>query len=410
MTSFLQAWWPLFLLIHMPWIASRVAHIMFARTKSRLDHATPDTLPETAGQWLERKLAALELGVQAIVTNDRSKLSLDAFHPAERTIQLTEDVYFKRDPAYWAIAAHELGHARFRLGRPRLSSAFDWCRRIEWVLVSVGLALGLGNMLYGLAHVTDAAFVILAVALGLHIAKIVNEMIASALAFAALEHEAHLTRAHLRTVRVVLFLALSTYLASFVGYALLLKAWPLVEANTTHAPLVLGTLTTFGGVMAIVWSVVVAISALGRFAKSTTRRWWPPMQFVFAVTQVLMLVALPSLLWLLWDARPEPAFALCVMLASVSTIRLITAAAAVMFTLPMLVLRRFLREAFRGIEGIGVERSDVFISDMAAGRELTKAGNAEIERMLKRAATRAKWGGRLITLFELPLLVMYWLL
>ena len=185
---------PLFLLLHLPWIANRVANILYARTQSRLDHETPDTLPETAGQWLERKLVALGLDVRSIVTNDRAKASRNAFHPTDQMIQLTEEVYFKRDPAYWAIAVHELGHARFRIRRPRRWSLYVAIGRLKSFLVSLGLSLGLGNMLYGIAHVTDVAFVLLAVALALHVVKIGNEMVASAFAFEALEQEVHVCR------------------------------------------------------------------------------------------------------------------------------------------------------------------------------------------------------------------------
>jgi hypothetical protein len=172
---------------------------------------------------------------------------------------------------------------------------------------------------------------------------------------------------------------------------------------------VVGTLTAFGGVMAVVWSVVITIGAVGRFLNPDHWR-SRGVHVVFGWASVLMLVAIPSLLWLLWDARPEPAYALCVMLASVSTIRLVVGLASVVFTIPMIAVRRFFRDAFSGIEGLGVERSDAFVADVAAGYKLTVAGNAEVERMLKRANTRPTWGLRVVTPLVIPLLVMYWLL
>ncbi len=410
MTQFLLAWWPLFVLIQLPWIASKVAHTLYMRAKSRLDHATPDTLPETAGQWLERKVAVLGLGVRSIVTDDRAKFSRNAYHIDELKIQLTEDVYFKRDPAFWAIAAHELGHARFRIGQPRLARMIFWLARVEAMLVSLGLALGLGNMLYGLPHVTNVAFVLLAVALGLHVVTIVEEMIASAFAFDALKREAHLTPAHLRNVRVVLFLALMTYLASFAGHAMLLAAWSIVESNTTQVPVVVSTLTTFGAVLVVVWSVIAAMSGVSQLLDLASWSRWPTVRFAFILADAASIVALPSLLWLLWDVRAEPAYAWCVMLAAVAAIRMITGGAALVFSIPFLFVRRFFRDAFRGIEGIGIERSDVFLADVKAGAGLTKAGNAEIERIIKRNSGRSSWVFRLSRVLVLPLLALYWLL
>lgn len=409
-TNFLLAWWPLFLLIQMPWIATRVAQVAYRRTNSRLDHATPDVLPETAGRWLERQIVALGLRVRSIVTDSRAKRSTNAFHPEERTIMLTEDVYFKRDPVYWAVAAHELGHAQFRIGWPRLTALFTWCGALEALLVSLGLALGLGNMPYGLPHVTDLAFVLLAVALVLHVLEIVEEMVASAIAFASLRRETTLTPAYLRNVRVVLALALSTYVASFVGHAVLLSAWSLIERNTSHGPVAISTLTTLGTAMAIVWSVVVGVMALGAVF-DIRRRSGRLASLVVTVASLLSIVAIPSLLWLLWDTRPGAGFAWCVMLAAVPAIRMIAGMASAVFAIPFRIVRRFFREAFRDIEGPGIERSDAFIADRNAGAKLTTAGNAEITRMLERAGG----GGpsvttRLMAALTLPLLVVYWFL
>jgi Zn-dependent membrane protease YugP len=408
-TNFLLAWWPLFLLIQLPWIATRLAHLAYARTNSRLDHETPDLLPETAGRWLERQIVALGLRVRSIVTDSRARRSTNAFHPEERTIMLTEEVYFKRDPVYWAVAAHELGHAQFRIGWPRMTALFAWCRTVETLLVSLGLALGLGNMPLGVAHVTDLAFVLLAVALVLHLVEIVEEMIASAIAFAALRRETTLTPAYLRNGRVVLALALSTYLASFVGHAVLLGAWSLVEGNTTHGPVALSTLTTFGTAMAILWSVVVGVNALalafdvrGRSGKLVNATVW--------VAALATILASPSLLWLVWDARSGAGFAVCVMLAAVPTIRLFASAASAVFAIPFRIVRRFFREALHGIEGRGVERSDAFLADAKAGAKLTVAGNAEVARMFARAATGTNWLSRLMAALVLPLLVVYWFL
>jgi Zn-dependent membrane protease YugP len=410
LTNFLLAWWPLFLLIQLPWIATRVAHLAYTRTNSRLDHATPDVLPETAGLWLERQIVALGLRVRSIVTDSRARRSTNAFHPIERTIMLTQNVYFKRDPVYWAVAAHELGHAQFRIGWPRLTSLFTWCETVETLLVSLGLALGLGNMPYGLPYVTDVAFILLALALALHVLEIVEEMIASAIAFTALRREPTLTPADLRNVRVVLALALSTYLASFVGHAVLLGAWSLIEHNTSHGGVELSTLTTLGHTMAIVWSLVVGVMAVTSVLDIRGRS-SQVVNLTVTVAAVLSMVAIPSLMWLLWDARPGAGFAWCVMLAAVPAIRMITAIASAVFAIPFRIVRRFFREALRGIEGPGVERSAAYIADLKAGEKLTAAGNAEVARMFERAgATGSTVLSRVIAALTLPLLVVYWIL
>jgi Zn-dependent membrane protease YugP len=409
LTNFLLAWWPLFLLIQLPWIATRVAQLAYSRTNSRLDHETPDLLPETAGRWLEQQIVALGLRVRSIVTDFRAVHSTNAYHPDERAILLTAEVYFKRDPVHWAIAAHELGHAQFRIGYPKLSAVFGWCRSLERLLVSLGLALGLGNMVYGLAYATDIAFVTLAIALGLHVVEIIEEMIASAIAFADLRRETTLTPAYLRNARIVLVLALSTYLASFVGQAVLLGAWSLVERNTSHGPIEASTLTTLGSALAIACSAVLGLGALS-WLFSLGKIGGKVLRTILMAAHLASIVASPVLLWLLWDARVTEGFAWLVMLAAVPTIRMYAGVASTVFSIPFWIARRFFRDALRGIEGLGVERSAAYLADAKAGEKLTSAGNAEIARMFARGRTSTNLAARVMAALVLPLLVAYWLL
>ena len=64
----------------------------------------------TAGEWLQEEVSRRALPVRVLVAPSE-KEGVDAFMPRARIIRLSRTSYMKRDPAHWAIAAHELGHA-----------------------------------------------------------------------------------------------------------------------------------------------------------------------------------------------------------------------------------------------------------------------------------------------------------
>jgi Zn-dependent membrane protease YugP len=397
--SFLATWWPVLLLIHLPNIALVVATTAYTRVKHRLDHAVPDTLPQTAGQWLDAELAAI--GLASRVTAIPADKSLNAYFIAAHTIVLDKQTYFKRDPVYWAIAAHELGHAQFKVTRPKLAVAFELGDRIKGALTTLGLGLALGNMLFALPGVTTAAFVCLTVALVFCGLDLADEIVASRFAMRALRKSAALTPTHLVSARTTLMFALLTYMTAFAALAVLLTQWHVV-VHMTSPHVGTSTLTAFGH------GALVVASAIGfafPFAMLGSKRLRGLLGFISMVTVLSWIVAFPTLVWLMWDLRGGTTYAWCVLLAFLP----LAPAVVALVKLPLAVVVRYFRHLGSMLEGPGIESSDVYRADLQAGTLAMHAGNAAYERMRKTLGARPIRALTLLyVLLYLPLLCAYW--
>ena len=162
MVEFFATWWPIMVLLALPQVVHRLVWGLLTRAFLRLDKSHPDDLPQTAGDWLadELKRIRMDWKVTTMVTDKDARFSLDAYHPLENVIQLSAETHFKRDPMHWAIAAHELGHARFRHAMPRFARftliASFGVKMIKWV--ACGLLVG--NVAFAVPHVTTVAFLL----------------------------------------------------------------------------------------------------------------------------------------------------------------------------------------------------------------------------------------------------------
>lgn len=207
----LGVFWPYLLLVHLPRLASLASSVAFAVVKSRLDHAIPDELPRTAGEWLKAQLLeGPEAATRAVVHTARGPGG-DAYLPVMRLITLTDETHFKRDPVYWAIAAHELGHARLKERHPIVAALLASARFPKWALATFGIALIAGNVLYGLPGVTELAFDLLLAALALDALTLVDEAAASVTALRLLSRTPELGPRHVRAARLTLLFAFLTY-------------------------------------------------------------------------------------------------------------------------------------------------------------------------------------------------------
>jgi Zn-dependent membrane protease YugP len=407
----LRTWWPVLLLVYVPSLARTVMRIAFTRSLRRLDESHPDDLPLTAGEWLAGEIARLNLRgrVRTVVTDDHAKLSLDAYHPFHGVIQLSADTHFKRDPMHWAIAAHELGHARFHLTWPRLGRVTIAALFVKRTLIAIAAALVIGNVAFALPHVTDAALVLFAACIALHGFVLGDELIASMYAMDMLRATPGFRPSHVRSARRVLVLAFSTYVLGLLSYALLLTLWPLV-VELTRDPMVppLATLTTLGTAVAAALSIVLVAAALARVVVVLVR---PPGRgpAIAAAAMRLAKPALIGLLLLVWDTRADPSFACWVMLALIPVQGYFVLALMLpMILVDVLVLDRL---AKRWVVDI-THRTARLVRDHAAGRAQLKAGNRAIAELLDTAETSPPLEHRLIEVLHLsylPLLIAIWL-
>lgn len=411
MIDLLRAWWPVLLLVYVPSLIRTVTRIAITRSLRRLDESHPDDMPLTAGEWLARQIEQLRLHwrVRTVVTDDDAKLSLDAYHPFHGVIQLSAETHFKRDPMHWAIAAHELGHARFHLTWPRLGRVTIAALFIKRTFIATAVALLIGNVAFALPHVTDAALVLFASCIALHGFVLGDELVASVYAMDMLRATPGFRRSHLRSARRMLSLAFSTYAISFLSRILLLTQWPLVVA-LTRDPMVppLATLTTLGTVFAATLSVVLAIAALTRLLMKLVKL-RGRVGMIGAIAMLLAKPALVAFLLLVWNTNASPSFAWCVMFALIS----VQIFFVVALMLPMFLVDLFLLDPFTKKWVVDVtHRTAELRRDLEAGKAQRKVGNRAIAELIERAQMMPPLESRLLEILHfssIPLLIAFWL-
>jgi Zn-dependent membrane protease YugP len=390
-------------------LARGLAHVIYSRGVRRLDERIPDTLPLTAGAWLQRELERLGLTtrISVIATSDRAKQgSSDRFHPLAKLIQLDQDTYFKRDPVYWAIAAHELGHARTELASPLLARVFVVARFVTHVLVAGGLALMFGNVLYALPHVTEVARALLIAAACLQTPKLADEAIASALAMRSLRASPELEPHHLSASRRALVLAFATYFITAAASTLLLTQWYLVE-RLTAVPMVPPTaqLTSIGWVAVSALSLALAAFAIMHLLIIVWRRRQPPQASPRGAALAQLVLA--SFVWLAWDHHASPVYAWCATIAISQIMPLLL----VMLLLPMTIIAALTRFTRRLAVDATVQTAELR-ADRRDGAHHVAAGNARLDEVYRAMTRSFDVHVRVLQLLQLafvPLLLAFWL-
>jgi Zn-dependent membrane protease YugP len=404
----LVTWWPVFALLYVPRLASVLTTTIARRTEGTLDHQIPDELPMTAGEWLASRLTTLGYPISTIVTDQQG----DAYRPADKLIQLHDETHFKADPVYWATAAHELGHVRIRAKLPilgHLRTAAGWGARI---LVAVGVGLTFGRVLYALPKSGELALRCFALAVALQLFVLVDEALASLLAYRELRAHDAIDFVHLRAIRRVLAAAFATYLVTYAAYALLLRYWPLVEALAGDRGAHTRGLTWLGWTVAILASIgcVLAIIAhLARmFAPGETAESIEKLRGRSLLAWSVRTNAIVVLLWLAWDHRVDATYAWCAVLAFAASSRLWLALVHLPFLIPHVILTRFVNK----LSGPGVDRTREYVRARQQGTYLVWAGNTRLERIAEQQIEHPSWPSRLMALAKLgyvPLLVALWL-
>jgi len=399
-------WLLVLLLVGVPDVARLIGHVWFVHRRHVLDHDVPDDLPMTAGEWLadELRLYGLAERIRIVVTNHVTS-SQDAFHVQRGVIQLTEETNFKRDPVYWAIAAHELGHARFRLDHPASIPLSITAQLAKLFLVRFGLGLALGNTLFAIPLATQLAHWMFGVALALHVFELGDEIVASTFAMRMLRADTALLGSHIRAARSVLIAAFLTYLLPFVGYVVMFSQWWIVERLTATPRMPSGGVTTLGLVGAAFASLYVLVFALAHLAAAARRPRLLNLQA--ALLSISWAICVVAVILLGWDRHLTTTHAWIVMLACSAAYP----TAMIVLALPSsIALSVFAGRARRYDPGI--ELSSVFRSARLAGAETTKAGNHWLKTVVGDIygpvpAARRIW--ELNKLAILALVIAFWL-
>ena len=426
--AFLADWWPFLLLIYLPQVTRLIMGAWAMAVRYRLDHDMPDELPLTAGQWLQKKLAEVPLGyregyVRVVVTTGDSTLSIDGYHPRHGVIQLTQETYFKRDPAFWAIAGHELGHAVIHRRHRALSLTLTAAGWLKWILGTFGLALIVGNVLYAMPEVTRLAYYCVGAALALDILVLVDEGLASALADRLLQADGVLDRQHLRAARMMLVAAFMTYLAGFVAHVGLFTFWPrLVELigsgrfDGVAAPLegwrliavALATLILAGKAFVIVKRIVAPPQFCSVMDDNRVVNHRAPIESLLGLlSRIALLVAL----FLLWDQAADSRYWWCVLLAFIPALGSVGFFLSLPLSWAYLIVALAVRALKRRFGGI--EESPIYRDAVRVGKRHAERGDAVIAEIIADSHNHPAWSIRLSSLARtlyMPLLVAYWLM
>lgn len=263
----LRDWSGLFGLVFLRQILMVLVTSAYKRIKKRIDRTLPDDMPLGSGEWLLAEIARRKLALRVVV-DPRSGDEGDSFYPAAKTLVLSREVYGKRDPSFWAVAAHELGHALVYTRSPFLRALFFSARVGVSTLPQAGALLLLGNVLYGFPLIDAAAFALLKWSLVAHVVVLIDEATASIVARRILAADPRVSPRALTLALTRLAAAFSTYAAAFVGQAILVwrSDWIIARIerephDVTGAPLGSGAIAFIlgTGLLVVVLAIIIAV-------------------------------------------------------------------------------------------------------------------------------------------------------
>jgi Zn-dependent membrane protease YugP len=271
----MSSWWPVLGLFGLQLLIALLTRLGYFVARAALDRAVPDDLPIDAGTWAAQQAARTGLAVDVVAGGGEG-----SYDPLRRIVVLSPETFQKRDPSFWAIAAHELGHAQLHRRAPGCYWLLAAVRVGGAALGSLSTAFLIGTLVCGvaLAPIARALLVVAVVADAvvlleeLDASRRARRMLATAAAGAA-PSATILTGGAVALVpasRLSLLSALATYAAALVVRAVPLVGWSLVlEAArrrqvTAASPGGLAALAAAILALLLVVSVVVAIVAFLR--------------------------------------------------------------------------------------------------------------------------------------------------
>lgn len=232
-------WSQLFLYLFAAFVLRTLVVKIYLAVKRYTDRVIPDNMEVGAGQWLRDTIAKRGLDVRVFV-DVSNESDIDAFFPSARVVRMSREVYFKKDPSFWAVAAHELGHALIRKKSRLLAVLFTSCRFGGETAFNVGSALILANILYGIPSVNAFAFDVVVVGTVLYIGTLVDEAAASIIGLRLLREDGRVDARGMWASRWRLAAAYLTYIGTFAGQIVLLfeRRWitKMIEEHRHFTP------------------------------------------------------------------------------------------------------------------------------------------------------------------------------
>jgi Zn-dependent membrane protease YugP len=263
-------WARYFLLTCSVWILRRAVATLYLTVKRRVDRMLPDNLDVGAGPWLRSLIDARKMDVKVLVELSKDE-DVDAFYPSARAVRLSQEVYFKRDPSYWAVAAHELGHAIVwgkskLIGIPLAAARFG-----NETLVAMGGALILVNVLYGIPEVSTFGVRAYELGTALYVFTLIDEASASTIGMRLLRADGRIDARGMWGARLRLIAAFLTYVAAFGGLLIFVsqERW-ITTMIALHRHFVPGARTSHA-VLIVLASLVLGVANLTHVVRIVRR-------------------------------------------------------------------------------------------------------------------------------------------
>lgn len=233
LTGLLRDWAPLIGLVALGLILRVVISSAYRLAKRRLDRAHPDDLPLHAGQWLEEEVERRGIDVRVLVSSTNEE-GVDAFLPSAGSVLLSHQTYYKKDPSFWAVAAHELGHVLTYRRASWVPVVLEGARIVGISAASVANAMILANIMFASAAINRLAFALASAGLVMFVVVLLDELAASIVAVGILRRDARVDARGMRGARAALAAAFMTYLGGFAGHGLLVWERDFAVAKIEH--------------------------------------------------------------------------------------------------------------------------------------------------------------------------------
>jgi Zn-dependent membrane protease YugP len=245
--------WPVLLLAAAPFLLTATVTTVFFVVQRAVQGRRPDELPESTEAWVRGVLARQGLEGVQVGPVPAGSPGMDAFWPSASYIALKPATRARRDPTFWAIGAHEVGHAihaRHPVWGPLFTSARGMSLALDRLLVAALVA----GFLLGGATAIALVLGLLVAALTANAIVLADEAWASLTALRLLREDGRLGRVQLARALTSLIAALGAYVAGFAGRALTLALFPWVAASLAGDGL--------SGSGALPWPALAALAGL----------------------------------------------------------------------------------------------------------------------------------------------------
>jgi len=232
-----------------------------------LDRKYADDLPESAGAFTRRCAARTWSEAPPTVVCIPKKHPLakvgDGYSPAQHTVLLSEQTFFKRDPTFWAIGAHELGHAMLYQKASWFMNLAMVARKLNPLVATFAFTVFLSNIFLASETVLSTALGLYWCVVGMGVFICLDELAASVVAIRLLKQDGRLRKDHWVGVYSALGAALMTYVGAAMGALVVVILYDqFATASLTQDPMVIAPPLT-GGWLMVCAGLCVAVLGVG---------------------------------------------------------------------------------------------------------------------------------------------------